>query len=172
MSLFKEKPVLIILHHSLTKDSGTVSWQAIRRYHMDVLGWDDNGYHYGIELINGRYESLNARFMDTIGAHCRGYNSKSIGVCLIGNFDLEPVPAEQWDLALALVRGLCFSLDIPSQSVLGHREFNSKKSCPGRYFNLNVFRKDLTLQSDTTMPLRAVGKSIQKKSKSKKKKKG
>ena len=150
------KPEYIICHHSLTKDSGTVSWQAIRRYHMETLGWDDIGYHFGIEFIgrNGRkakvlrqdhYEILTGRMLDQKGAHCKqnSMNHKSIGICFVGNFDLYKPPHEMWILALKLVRSLTKVFNIPRKNVRGHHEFASYKTCPGLSFNMEKFRDQL-----------------------------
>lgn len=135
-------PNKIILHHSLTKDNETVNWQAIRKYHKG-LGWNDIGYHFGIELIGDKYEILLGRLMTEVGAHTKGQNKSSIGICLVGNFDEKPPPREQWDLAVKLVVSLCGILYITGKSVYGHREFASYKSCPGRAFSIERFRNEV-----------------------------
>ena len=141
MYLFK--PYYIIIHHSLTEDSKTVSWQPIRRYHMDTLKWKEIGYHYGIELINDKYEILIGRMEGTTGAHTRGLNRMSIGICLIGNYDFIPPNKQQWIILLKLCSNICLRYNISIDNVKGHKELTHYKSCPGNTFNMNNFRKDL-----------------------------
>jgi N-acetylmuramoyl-L-alanine amidase len=137
------KPQFIFIHHSLTRDSGTVSWNAIRSYHVDHLHWRDIGYHYGIEEINGRAEILVGRFEGETGAHTKGYNRDSIGICLVGNYDVEDVTIEKWGLTLQLVKNICLRYEIPVKNVLAHREVTPHKSCPGNLFDMGEFRDDL-----------------------------
>jgi len=138
-------PKNIILHHSLTKDSETVSWSAIRFYHMHDLGWIDIGYHFGIELIGSKYEIITGRLLTQEGAHCSqdGMNRKSVGICFVGNFDIAEPPKPQWDLGLRLVSSLMDILDIPREKVYGHRNFAHYKTCPGKLFDLDKFRGEL-----------------------------
>jgi hypothetical protein len=137
-------PKNIIIHHSLTKDSKTVSWNNIRDYHIS-LGWRTIGYHYGIELVNDNYEILVGRMMNEKGAHCiqQKMNSNSIGICCIGNFDDDLVPTRQWLLCLTLVRSLVDVLRMPVDQIYGHREFANYKSCPGKNWSMNKFRSEL-----------------------------
>ena len=119
MNLFK--PSYIIIHHSLTKDSRTVSWQPIRRYHLS-LGWREIGYHYGIEMVNDRYEILVGRMEGTTGAHTRGANEVSIGICLIGNYDIDPPNKQQWKTLLKLCANIYLRYNISIDNVKGHKE--------------------------------------------------
>ena len=145
-------PEYIVIHHSLTADSGTVSWGAIRRYHVQELGWKEIGYQAGVELVGDAYEILLGRLSDGPGAHAKeaGMNERSFGVCLIGNFDEAPPPEPQWEKALQLVRWLQRLFGIPAANVIGHREVGllagldwtkgEYKSCPGRLFSMAEFR--------------------------------
>ena len=132
----------IFLHHSLTRDSETVSWDAIRRYHTQALGWSDIGYHAGIELINDRYEILLGRPFSKTGAHTRGHNRNSIGICMVGNFDLYFPPDEQWNLTMNFIRDLMKIFKISKKHIFGHCEFSSK-SCPGNTINMERLRMRL-----------------------------
>ena len=106
------KPEAIVIHHSLTKDSGTVSWSAIRRYHTEVYGWSAVGYHYGLEDVNGYPEILIGRQLGVRGAHTRqqGMNGRSIGICVVGNYDRDLLKEVKFkklvDLCSSLVKSL------------------------------------------------------------------
>lgn len=132
-----------MIHHSLTKDSGAVSWGAIRRYHMDLNGeykMRDIGYHYGVELIGERHEILAGRSLLETGAHCyqQGMNSQAIGICLVGNFD-EEVPCEGLlHQAARLVKMLMEIFKIPVENVVAHRDY-APKSCPGKLLDMEKF---------------------------------
>ena len=139
-------PRRIIIHHSATVDSGTVSWNAIRRYHMG-LGWGDVGYHCAVELVTDAAgftfpEILIGRAPDVAGAHTKGHNHDSLGVCVVGNYDAAPPPDAVWDRAVCLVAWLCRHYSIQPDHVHGHRDF-ARKSCPGVLFDMHLFRGDV-----------------------------
>ena len=135
----------IVIHHSLTKDSETVSWNAIRRYHMDIKGWRDIGYNFGIELIKDHYEILFGRMLGERGAHCiqEEMNRFGIGICMIGNFDTRRPDGGQWSLAQKLCKAMMKLYSIPVENVKGHTELYPAKTCPGRMFDMHQFRDDL-----------------------------
>ena len=146
------KPEYIVVHHSHTPDGRTLSWEAIRKYHIETNGWHDIGYHKGVELVKDKVIVLQGRPDNMVGAHAKelGMNSKSIGICVVGNYD-EVEPDEDH---LNVLKQLCFAYmvnyKIPVDKIIGHREVGKMagfdwtkgqyKSCPGRKFDMDAFR--------------------------------
>ena len=123
--------------------------QAMAYYDQNIMNieqpYRDIGYHAGIELIENDYEILIGRMFNETGAHCRdkGMNNKSIGICFVGNFDLKEPSEEQWKKGLKFVKGLLEFGNLDRKIVKGHREFTDRKSCPGKLFDLDEFRRML-----------------------------
>lgn len=63
-----------------------------------------------------------------VGAHCRGQNRHSIGICVIGG---EFTAAQRKSLReLVLDRLDCYELTV--EDVFAHNEFDPGKTCPGK----------------------------------------
>jgi len=137
------RPERIVIHHSASDDTHTYNWVQLRHYHVEVKGWRDIGYHWGVEKVDRAYRVHMGRLPTETGAHVRGKNTTSIGVCLVGNFSRTRPPAELLKYAakfvswLSLVEG-----DLP---VVGHNELASTE-CPGKYFDLDRFREMVRAQ--------------------------
>jgi len=149
------RPEYIVIHHSFTEDGMLLDWTAIRNYHVKVNGWTDIGYHYGVERVKKELTLQIGRPVFMEGAHCKEarMNSRSIGMCVVGNFDAAPPPLD----TLTYVRDLCWAFmanyDIPAQNIIGHREaglaagFDWKKgqykTCPGIVFPMRTLQEML-----------------------------
>lgn len=68
----------IVLHHRC----GTGSVKSIHEQHKSI-GYIAIGYHYYIRFSG---EVWRGRPIQCVGAHCKGYNTNSIGICLEGDF--------------------------------------------------------------------------------------
>ncbi len=125
----------VCVHHSLTKDSKTSSWEAIRKYHIETNGWQEIGYHFGIEDVNGSVKLRIGRPTDQAGAHALGLNSTHLGICIIGNYDII-APSEDYLVTLGLViadLARFYKFPINTTTIKYHNEV-SHKSCPGKLF--------------------------------------
>jgi len=132
----------IVLHHSQSPDKDeTAQMGDLRKWHMDENGWDYIGYHYVIEKVGDNYEIIQARPLIMNGAHEPTRNYDGIGICVIGNFDKEEMPAEAQERLAILVRTLQVQNDIDDDHVVLHRDF-AKKSCPGTKFDRDAFIND------------------------------
>lgn len=148
----------IVLHHSATLDGETFSWDAIKKYHIEERKWKDIGYNFGIEKYHSKAVILAGRDISDIPAHTVGLNSKSIGICIVGNYDTEMLDKDKKEALLFLLRTLMYLLDLSPENVIGHREYyilaqlnfadkkhisENIKTCPGLNFPLREIRETL-----------------------------
>lgn len=118
----------LIVHCTATPEGREYSVAAIRNWHLN-RGFKDIGYHFVIHL-DGTIEA--GRPLSDPGAHCKGHNSNSIGVCYVGGVGADnrpkdtrtPAQKEALKLFVAMVRALW-----PGIEIHGHREY-AKKACP------------------------------------------
>ncbi|MBW6503128.1 N-acetylmuramoyl-L-alanine amidase [bacterium] len=116
---------------------------AISAYYREKQG---RGRHCWAEtyLRGGRYHYFFVYPQDYM-------NSKSLGICVVGNFDLAPPGLEVMRFLADIVRRKVAEYDIPVNAVLGHREVGAMagydwkkgqyKSCPGKYFRMDLLRE-------------------------------
>lgn len=119
----------IIVHCSATKAGKDFTAADIDRWHRE-RGFNGIGYHYVIRL-DGKIEK--GREVALIGAHCKGWNERSIGICYVGGLDEGGQPADtrtgaqkrvMYELILELQR------EYEIGNVMGHRDAPSLKACP------------------------------------------
>lgn len=76
------RPILyIVVHCTASKVTTNFTLKDLRHLHVDICHWSDIGYHFYITK-DGKIHTC--RPMSKIGAHVKGYNRCSIGVCYEG----------------------------------------------------------------------------------------
>jgi hypothetical protein len=134
----------IIIHHS---DTPAGSAARFDRAHK-ARGWEMLGYDFvignGSETGDGLIEVGPRWTWQLDGAHTgtpdHRFNEYGIGICLVGNFDITRPTARQIDSLARLCAILMRTYNIPTKSILGHRDCKST-ACPGRYMDVNQVRK-------------------------------
>jgi hypothetical protein len=137
----------LVVHHSVIyRLDDRTTLHDVQNLHMDDREWADVGYHFLVGQDGQIYEGRSLRVR---GVHVGGFNTGSVGVCLLGDFTSSEPPAAQLDGLLRLGRWLMAQL--PLTHLAGHREFNSDTQCPGArlYALLDALAQELGLQRGT-----------------------
>lgn len=118
----------IVVHCSATREDLDIGKDEINEWHT-LQGWIGIGYHLVIRR-DGTLEF--GREYDIAGAHARGYNGESIGVCLVGGLDKEGKPydgeildaftQQQDDTLWETLASL--QILYPNAVILGHRDLS------------------------------------------------
>ena len=121
---------MVVVHCSATKPSQDIDSETIRQWHLE-RGWSDIGYHYVIKR-NGEIEE--GRPINKAGAHAKGFNGPSIGICLVGGINESGksdanFTVEQYSALKKFLDD--FSGKFPGSSLWGHRDLPGvSKDCP------------------------------------------
>ena len=144
-----EKVTAIVIHHSATTEGGA---EAFRLLHRVFRGWRDVGYHFiignGTHTADGMLETGRPELCR--GAHAKGANEFSIGVCLVGNFMTETPTSAQMKTLGGLLASLTANYGLEPGSILLHRQVTgSSTECPGKNLTLPMVREALEKHGHT-----------------------
>lgn len=185
----------VAIHHSATPDGRTHDWNQIDYYHTHWRYEGNNipeakaralisqgkqgvespmvdiGYNFGEEYtLDPTTGESNLIFnigrrLDISGGHTKELNSKLIGICIVGNFDVSPPKTASIDMLIRVCRVLRdfygfkpypkYETALPN-SVMGHSdsfvvlgraktipEAWKIKTCPGKLFPLGYIKREV-----------------------------
>lgn len=122
----------IVVHCAATPEGRDISVADIRRWHVDGNGWRDIGYHFVVTLDGTIHQG---RPINQTGAHVRGRNRGTIGVCYVGGVanDGKMTPKDTRNVAQKqaldkLLRNL-LEANPEISHISGHRDY-AAKACP------------------------------------------
>ena len=140
----RSKTERIILHHA---ESSSCTVEDIDNWHKKN-GWTCIGYHFFVKkdgtIYRGRQEN-------SVGAHARGANSNSIGICFEGRYETEQMPDAQVKAGKELVAYLKNKYNI--SKVQKHSDVCST-SCPGKNFRFDEIANSTVKNVNTSVEVK------------------
>lgn len=159
---------MAVVHHSAgaTDQPTATILRSIQAYHMDGRGWSDIGYNFAVDPSGAVWEARQGGIdRAIIGAHATGFNARSTGVVILGDYDAR-APTAASLIAVQQIISWKFALHhaVPSgkhvyragtdskfgpagtsvalDRVIGHRDVGIT-SCPGG----NVYGRMATIRN-------------------------
>ena len=129
--LVRRRTQYIVIHCSATAPNSDIGVDEIRDWHVNQRGWSDIGYHCVIR----RDATIEfGRHFDEVGAHVKGQNMRSVGVCMVGGIDTfgkakDNFTRDQYESLDAVVAMLRRAY--PNAKVVGHRDLSPDKNGDG-----------------------------------------
>ncbi|MRY82642.1 N-acetylmuramoyl-L-alanine amidase, partial [Parabacteroides distasonis] len=114
---------LIVIHCSATRADRSLTLDDLEMQHRR-RGFNGTGYHYYIRKDGTVHLT---RPIERIGAHVKGFNSNSVGICYEGGLDCMGQPKDTrtcWQKHSLRVLILTLLKDFPGCRVCGHRDLS------------------------------------------------
>lgn len=121
----------LIIHCSATRADRPFTVEQLRAAH-EARGFRGIGYHYYIRRDG---TTVNTRAIGSPGAHCKGYNAHSIGICYEGGLDADGRPADtrtlEQRIALRLLVWQLLGVVGRNVRICGHRDLSPDRDGDG-----------------------------------------
>ncbi|WP_231181820.1 peptidoglycan recognition family protein [Clostridium botulinum] len=136
---YGNNPKMVLLHHA---EWSNCSVEDIHRCHIVDKGWSGIGYHYFVRKDGSIYKG---RPDNVIGAHCKGHNTNTLGICAEGDYMKEVMPAAQKQAII----DLCIYLKQKYSGIVfkGHKEAPYSTNCPGVNYPLQKIKNAVNGQA-------------------------
>ncbi len=122
----------IIVHCAATSPASDITTEDIARYHIEDRQFRDIGYHF---VVDQKGVIHKGRPLQQMGAHAKGYNATSIGICYLGGLDSHGEPADTrtplQQLAIKQLIGLLVN-EFKIYDVHGHRDLSPDVNGDGK----------------------------------------
>lgn len=112
----------LVIHHTATTGQG---WGTVAQFHVNARKWAGIGYHYGTSW-DGKVFLLNDP--ETRSNQTGGYNTKTMGLAMLGSFQNKPPSEAQIEATAAFAKRVTEFYGIPH--IRPHR-FYKATACPG-----------------------------------------
>ena len=125
---------------------GAATIDAMRRYHVQQLGWHDIAQHLTIDPYGGLWPGRNWNLPP---ASQRGENGTGQAgpfmIEMIGDFDTghDPFDGDQHDAAVSVVALLRKRFKLSGKAVRFHRQLGSPKTCPGTSIDYDALSREI-----------------------------
>jgi hypothetical protein len=169
----------VVVHHTVnsndySREEAPAIVRSIHAYHTQGQGWCDIGYNLLVDRFGQVYQGRAGGLRKPVrGSHAGDYNTDTVGVSMIGDYDVAPLTRR---LKRAMVRLIAWRLgtsytrifgktrihDLRVPHIVAHSDVMST-ACPGRYglaFLPALRRRVRDYLADYDSPIRARASEI------------
>lgn len=142
-------------HSSFKGDNHLSLQESMRKFHIEVNGWDDIGQHLTL-MPDGKW--VTGRSFKKDPASIKGWNKGALAVEILGNFDIpgtgvynslgyDKLEGKQKDEILKIIQ--YFGKRFGYENIVFHREGPGvKKTCPGTSLNKDLLISQAKMTSE------------------------
>lgn len=131
----------IILHHTFDTVSQWKNGDVSIKYYKNLYkgkGWVSGPHFFVAPEGVWLFTDINIE-----GTHANNGNNGSIGIEMVGRYDKKLPSGKIWENTKWLLNILLNTLQLNPKDIHFHREYNKKKSCPGKLLTKNWVKNKL-----------------------------